>query len=68
MPTIICGAYPKGVIREEEFIITDQEILEMKERIIEAVKEISSGAFLSLPCDPDQSSYCDLVERLRENG
>lgn len=56
----------KGVIKEESFSITDEEIEELKQVIIKSAKEISSGEFLKSKCDPDTSDYCELVEQLRK--
>lgn len=54
----------KGVIHEELFSITDEEIEELKVIIITAVREIVSGTFLKLPCDSSVSNYCHLLELL----
>lgn len=54
----------KGLIKEESFQITDEEIELLKVTIIESVKDIISGSFLTIPCDPEKSSYCDLVALL----
>jgi RecB family exonuclease len=55
----------KGVIHEEVFEITDQEIIELKEEIITVAKEITSGAFITAPCDESVCEYCDLVAKIR---
>ncbi len=55
----------KGVIHEELFSITDEEIAELKEVIVSSVKEIISGEFLISPCDPKTSGYCHLAEMLQ---
>ncbi len=55
----------KGVVHEESFTITNEEIIALKDEIISATKEIISGQFLTVPCDPEQSSYCHLVELLK---
>lgn len=54
----------KGVIHEEVFTITDQEVEELKEEIIAAAQEIVSGSFLQEPCDEKNSEYCHLVQLL----
>jgi DNA helicase-2/ATP-dependent DNA helicase PcrA len=55
----------KGKIREERYTISDDEIEALRADIIRIVGEIANGAFLSSPCDPETSKYCDLVELLR---
>ncbi|MCA9354940.1 ATP-dependent helicase [Candidatus Kaiserbacteria bacterium] len=55
----------KGRVREETFIVTDEEIEELKSSIISATKDIISGKFLEYPCDDKISDYCHLVELLR---
>ena len=57
----------KGAIHEEEFTITDQEIVELKEEIIKATKEIISGEFIKTDCDSSVSEYCHLVSLLKDN-
>ncbi|MEY3783877.1 MAG: hypothetical protein RLZZ230_199 [Candidatus Parcubacteria bacterium] len=58
----------KGVIHEEAFSITDEEIASLKSEIITAVKEIISGEFTQQPCDEKVSDYCHLVTMLRARG
>jgi predicted DNA-binding protein with PD1-like motif len=55
----------KGEVKEEVFVVTDAEIQELKEVIINATKEIISGDFLNSLCDPKVSNYCDLAIQLR---
>lgn len=55
----------KGVIKEESFMITDEEIAGLKTDIIRVTREIISGEFLSHPCDETKSKYCHLVGLLR---
>jgi DNA helicase-2/ATP-dependent DNA helicase PcrA len=55
----------KGEIHEELFSITDEEISELKETIINSTKEIISGEFLKEVCDEKESSYCHLVKLLK---
>jgi len=50
-----------GTLKEEIFTITDEEILELKEALIQATREILSGAALGGACDSEQCHYCDLV-------
>lgn len=56
----------KGEIKEESFLISDQEIEDLKQDIIRSVKEIIAGEFLSMPCDGETSSYCHLVEQFKK--
>jgi len=55
----------KGVIHEEAFTITQNEVDALKEEIIEATKSIVSGKFLQSSCDDKESDYCHLVQLLR---
>lgn len=54
----------KGKIHEEVFVITDEEIEELKSTLISVTKEIISGDFLKKPCDKNESDYCHLVNLL----
>jgi len=54
----------KGVIKEEGFQITNEEIAALRATIIESVRGIISGSFLITPCDPEKSAYCDLAALL----
>ncbi len=54
----------KGVIHEETYVITEEEIEALKTEIIRVGLEIAHGAFLNAPCDPAISSYCHLVTEL----
>jgi DNA helicase-2/ATP-dependent DNA helicase PcrA len=56
----------KGAIHEETFIITDEEIEELKTTIINTTKEIISGDFLLQPCDEKASDYCNYVDSLNK--
>ncbi len=58
-------ADPTGKIREESFTITDGEIEFLKGEIIRVVDEITKGTFLHVPCNPEKSEYCGLVEALQ---
>ncbi len=55
----------KGKIHEEAYTITSEEIEALKAEIIRVVGEITNGAFLNAPCDPEKSDYCHLVELLK---
>jgi len=54
----------KGVIHEEVFSITDEEIAELKQTIIDAAQAIVSGTFLKTTCDANICEYCHLVEMM----
>ena len=54
----------KGEIREEVFEVTEEEIEDLKKEIARVTKEITSGEFLSAPCEED-SEYYALVAALR---
>jgi len=58
----------KGVIHEETFSITDEEVDALKGDIIRVAKEIASGAFLKESCDPKTSNYCQLAARFMGEG
>ena len=55
----------KGVIHEESYTLTEEEIETLKQDIIRVTLEISQGTFLGMVCDPSQSDYCQLVENLK---
>ena len=55
----------KGVVKEESFTVTDEEIDSLKKTIILAAKEIITGNFLTQVCDPDVSEYCELAGKWR---
>lgn len=55
----------RGKIKEEEFVISDEEIEEVKQDIISMVADVSSGTFLTnVPCDTNDCDYCYLAEEL----
>lgn len=54
----------KGRIHEELFTITNEEIESLKLEISRAVQEIVSGEYINIPCDPSQSNYSELKNRL----
>ncbi len=56
----------KGVIHEEAFTITDEEIAELKEELINATKEIVSGAWLKEPIEEGSTEYEYLARLLQE--
>ncbi|MEN9920518.1 MAG: hypothetical protein RL538_411 [Candidatus Parcubacteria bacterium] len=53
----------KGVVREETFAITRDEIEALKETILTITKEIISGQFLSTACEEGDSDYFELAKR-----
>ena len=52
----------KGILREEEFMITETEINDLKKAIIEATKAVITGSCLEIPCDPKVCEHCHLVQ------
>ncbi len=50
-----------GTIKEETFVITDEEIMALKTELIRVTKEIVEGGALAVACDPKVCHYCDLV-------
>ncbi len=57
-----------GVIKEETFTITDEEIVSLKEELIRVTREIVEGRALTAPCDESVCHYCDLVGVWKEVG
>jgi DNA helicase-2/ATP-dependent DNA helicase PcrA len=55
----------KGAIKEESFIVTDQEIADLKQEIIVSTQAIISGEFLTQPCEETDSEYCHFVHQLK---
>lgn len=53
-----------GVIHEETFTITDEEIAELKETIVDCARSFITGSFLDTPCDANVCEYCPLVTEL----
>lgn len=53
-----------GSLREETFVITDEEIAALRQEITEVAVAIATGAFLREPCDPEVCEYCDLAAKL----
>ncbi len=54
----------KGVIKEESFTITEEEVEALKEEIIAAAAEITSGAFLRDVSAAAESEYAHLANSL----
>jgi DNA helicase-2/ATP-dependent DNA helicase PcrA len=50
-----------GVIKEETFVITDEEIEELRTELIRVAKEVVEGTALTATCDSERCHYCDLV-------
>jgi RecB family exonuclease len=51
-----------GNIKEESFVITDQEIYDLKQELVRVTKEVLAGDALRNTCDSEVCHYCDLVE------
>jgi len=56
----------KGIIHEEVFTITDEEVEDLQQEIITATKDIVSGEFLKSPCKEGESDYYHLVALLQQ--
>jgi ATP-dependent exoDNAse (exonuclease V) beta subunit len=54
----------KGVIHEEAFTISDEEVEAHRQELVRVTQEIITGSFLDTPCDPATSSYCHLASML----
>lgn len=54
----------KGIIHEEVFNITDEEVNNLREQIIEATRTVVSGSCLLVPCDNKVCDYCHISEIL----
>ncbi len=54
----------KGIIHEEQFTITPEEVEVLKTEISRAVKEIVTGEYQNAPCEAGQSDYFELKNRL----
>jgi len=54
----------KGLIHEEEFSISEEEIELLKQDLIKATRAVISGDCLKEPCDPDHCNFCHLAENL----
>lgn len=55
-----------GVIKEEAFTITPEEVAALKTDIIQAVEEITSGVFLHDVATREASEYAELARRFSE--
>lgn len=53
----------KGVVREETFTISTEEVEALRQTIITAAKEIIAAEFLTHPCEEDESNYAALAAR-----
>ena len=53
-----------GTLREETFVITDDEIATLREQVIQVAQAIACGSFLQEPCDASVCDYCDLAAKL----
>ena len=56
----------KGVIHEEDFTVTEEEIVELRREIIEATKAIVTGECFKIFCDREKCEHCDFVEILQK--
>jgi RecB family exonuclease len=54
-----------GAIKEESFVITEEEIETLRQTIIAAARDVISGNFLAAPCDESTSEYCHLARWLQ---
>ncbi len=50
-----------GSIKEESFVITDAEVAELKQEIINAATALSNGKWATQTCDPSTCDYCHLL-------
>lgn len=50
----------KGVIHEEAFTITEEEVSELTAEILVATKAVVTGECLLVPCDPEVTDFCAL--------
>jgi hypothetical protein len=51
----------KGVIREEAFSITAEEVTALAADLIAATEAVVSGACLTEPCDSTKTDFCSLT-------
>ncbi len=51
----------KGVIHEEDFTVSKEEVEDLRKQIIEATKAVVTGTCLETPCDSKVCEHCDLV-------
>lgn len=54
----------KGVIHEEDFTITEEEIQLLREEIIKATEAVITGDCLQAPCDSKVCEYCGITKIL----
>ena len=52
----------KGNLHKEIFTVPDEDVLDLREQILQVVDEILNLKFLDTECDPDKCDYCDLVD------
>lgn len=50
-----------GSLKEEVFSITDEEVANLKEELLQAARAIVTGTALDVVCDPERCHYCDLT-------
>ncbi|MFT5831699.1 MAG: DNA helicase-2/ATP-dependent DNA helicase PcrA [Candidatus Paceibacteria bacterium] len=51
-----------GAVKEEVFVITSDEVADLKQEIIEAAISIVDGKWATTECDPSTCDYCHLVD------
>lgn len=51
----------KGKCIIRRFTITDAEVAELEQKLIEAAQAIADGSAFTSPCDSETCDYCDLV-------
>ena len=58
----------KGRYRKEKFIITDEEVAELKETIKGVSKDILEMSFWDKTCDDKECQYCALAQNLKKSN
>lgn len=55
----------KGNMHKEKFSVSDDDVLDLKEQILQVSDEILNLKFLGAECDPEKCDYCDLVDLIK---
>lgn len=55
----------KDKMHKEKFIISDDDVADLKEQILQVTDEILNLKFLDTECDPEKCDYCDLVDLIK---
>ena len=55
----------KGKLHKEIFTVPDEDVLDLREQILQVAVEILNLKFLNVECDPDKCDYCDLVDLVK---